>query len=121
MHFCQIFGLSELLTDEKLALKQGITLSKSLTERESSHQIFLPDMIFFGQCFCPDFSSEILLCVCLHRLYRQERRETHLNLALMVHGLGRVHILRNQFWTHPHPTPPHHDHMHNQNNQRFFQ
>ena len=75
MYFCQIFGLSKLLTgrengsqkgitgrefgsqnhlpDENLAIKYhyrtGIWLSNIITGREFASQISLPDMIFFCQ------------------------------------------------------------------------
>ena len=43
-------ALKKTLPDRNLALKiayrTGIWLSKSLTRRESGHQIFLPDMIY---------------------------------------------------------------------------
>ena len=77
MHFCQIFGLSKLLTgrengsqkgitgrefgsqnhlpDENLAIKYhyrtGIRLSNIITGRELGSQISLPDIIFFCQYF----------------------------------------------------------------------
>ena len=80
MHFCQIFGLSELLTDEKLALKQGITLSKSLTERESSHQIFLPDMIFLVNVFVQ--TSHLKFCYVSVSIDCTGRRGEKLTLTL---------------------------------------
>ena len=38
---------------------------------------------------------------------RRGRNLPNLNLALVIHYLGSVYILHNQFWAHPNPTPTH--------------
>ena len=102
------FGSQNHLPDENLALKTTYRMRIWPSNIFTGHDFFLS--IIFAQTTIPDLKFWIILtqlaflvpgliimsqpqplvCLCLHTLYRQKRRGTpHLNLALMVCGLGK--------------------------------
>ena len=102
----------------KVTYRTRIRSSNVLTRHDSfCHFIFqttipyLKTCIFLRQMSGPCVSQPL---VCLHTLYRQERRETHLVITLyswfMVQGVCRYYVINSALT----PTPPHP--MHNQNN-----
>ena len=120
------FGSQNHIPDENLAIKYfyqtWLFVNIFLPDNSSWYKIlnnFQPNVCSWPRPNCNVSASASAMSLSSYIVIVQtgeERNSPNLNLALGIHGLESVYILRIKFWTHTHPTPTHY----NQYTHRFF-